>query len=387
MFYNLQEEANKTKYKSYLKISASLSKLFSESTIPYIHYRTTENIFCFSFDATNLARDDIAIDAKKDKVGIGIKTFLHNNGNTLQKIAEFNKLRAEFENKTADEIIIKASVLRNKRIDIALKLHGLEESIYHCITREEGKLYLHEEKMDFIDIDSIQNIQKNKNTILFDDGKHEYSFSLSKHTLFKRFTVYDTIDSINIKIIENPFNFLYKCFDEDINIKYLPKEKDDSQVIKKEKQYIYLPMYAPSDSKKRPAEKSGLNQWNAGGRARHPNEVYIPVPSWIHHKFPDFFPESNDIYFKLHLPNGKTLQASMCQQGRKGLMSNPNKELGKWLLRDVLKLPEETLVTRKILDEAGIDSVLIEKINDREYSIRFASTGKYEEFKSFSLGE
>jgi len=34
------------------------------------------------------------------------------------------------------------------------------------------------------------------------------------------------------------------------------------------------------------ADKSGLNQWNARGRDRNPNEVYIPIPAEIHKNFP-----------------------------------------------------------------------------------------------------
>lgn len=33
----------------------------------------------------------------------------------------------------------------------------------------------------------------------------------------------------------------------------------------------------------------------------------------------------------------------------KSIMSNPNKALGKWLLRDVFELPEKTLVTYDML--------------------------------------
>jgi len=384
MFYSRQNEEDRKKYKSYLKVSGMLSRLFSNSPVPYLHYRTAENIFCSVFGAINLAIDDIAVDAKNGVTGIGIKTFLHGNGNTFQKIAEFNRLRAEFENRSPYEIALKASELRNYRLEVAEELHGLKDCIYHCVTREAGKLNIYEEKMEFIDTGCIKNIQKNKNTVFFNDGRNEYSFSLSKHTIFKRFSVNKILDTADIEIIENPFEALSACFG--LSGSYIAetyetkkeKAKSETFTIKK---YVYLPLYAPSDSEMRPAQKSGLNQWNAGGRARHPDEVYIPVPAWIHRRFTDFFPENNDIYFKLHLPNGKTLIASMCQQGRKGLMSNPNKALGKWLLRDVLKLPEGELVTRKILDEAGIDSVRIEKIGEREYKIDFASTGAYEKFR------
>ena len=54
----------------------------------------------------------------------------------------------------------------------------------------------------------------------------------------------------------------------------------------------------------------------------------------------------------------------MCQSGQKGLMSNPNKALGKWILRDVLKVPLKTLIDRKYLDSLGIDSVIVFKLSN-----------------------
>jgi hypothetical protein len=42
-------------------------------------------------------------------------------------------------------------------------------------------------------------------------------------------------------------------------------------------------------------EKSGLNQWNAGGRTRNKREVCIPIPNAINNNFPNFF-QSNSKY-------------------------------------------------------------------------------------------
>ena len=61
-------------------------------------------------------------------------------------------------------------------------------------------------------------------------------------------------------------------------------------------------------------------------------------------------------------------------------MSKPNKKLGKWLLRNVFELNEGTLVTYEMLEKFGIDSVIITKHSDLEYSIDFAEVGTYEEF-------
>jgi hypothetical protein len=61
-------------------------------------------------------------------------------------------------------------------------------------------------------------------------------------------------------------------------------------------------------------------------------------------------------------------------------MSNPNKELGEWLLRKVFELPEKTVVTYDMLQQFGVDSVIFTKHNELEYSINFAEIGTYEEF-------
>ncbi len=124
--------------------------------------------------------------------------------------------------------------------------------------------------------------------------------------------------------------------------------------------------------------KSGLNQWNADGRPRDPNEIYIPVPTQIHSQDPTFFPE-RDVPFELKLPNGVHLSAKMCQQGRKGLMSNPNKALGKWLLRDVLKIAVGHIVTREMLNACGYDSVVIIKEGKGVYRIELSKEAHYNE--------
>lgn len=52
-------------------------------------------------------------------------------------------------------------------------------------------------------------------------------------------------------------------------------------------------------------------------------------------------------------------------------MSNPNKDLGKWLLRDVLHLSEGELVTMDMLDNLGINAVMFTKKDKGKYSIDF----------------
>ncbi|MGB1077538.1 MAG: restriction endonuclease, partial [Bdellovibrionales bacterium] len=150
---------------------------------------------------------------------------------------------------------------------------------------------------------------------------------------------------------------------------------------------VILPLYSERDGNV--PLKSGLNQWNAGGRDRHEDEVYIQIPRWVQTRFPMFFP-SRDIVFNLGLPDGRTLEAKPCQDGGelngvkvgKALMSSPNKALGKWILRDILKLVPGEVCTLEMLQELGIDSVEVTKLSSKQYKINFAPLGAYEEFSN-----
>lgn len=68
-----------------LKVTGSLSNLFTNSENPYLYYRAMENIFCKAFKANNLSRSDISVDAGKNGMGIGLKTFLQENRKSFQK--------------------------------------------------------------------------------------------------------------------------------------------------------------------------------------------------------------------------------------------------------------------------------------------------------------
>lgn len=101
-----------------------------------------------------------------------------------------------------------------------------------------------------------------------------------------------------------------------------------------------LPLYSESNAEgKYVPMRNSLNLWNASGRPRHENEVGIPIPVEFRNRHADFFPGLMKS-FDLRLPNFRTLKAKQCQQDGKALMSNPNKDLGKWILRDVLGIPE-----------------------------------------------
>lgn len=366
MFYLNQKVANKKEYQNFLQIVGSLSNLFSDSNIPYLYYRVAEKIFCRAFDAEDLSRSDVSADAKKNSLGIGIKTFLRGNNKTFQKVAEFNADRKLYMNLSSKELITKISELRNNRIDFTEKLHSIENSIYHCIVRDNGVFKIFEEKMDKISIENIANIKENKSSITFDDGIHEYSFLLSKSTLTKRFNTNNFVSEFDINILKDPIIELQKCLNENkVLLFQAPSYKT-----------IFLPLYGRNQTV---FPKSGLNQWNAGGRNRHHDEVYIPVPIIIHKKFPNFFP-GRDKPFILKFPDGEEVKAKICQENGKALMTQSNKKLGKLILRDGLKLKIGELATYDKLQLLGIDSVRIDKINENKYEINFAKNGSYEEF-------
>lgn len=365
-FYCNQPLIQVEKYKEYLSIVGSLSKLFSDSSSPYLYYRIAEKMFCKAFLANDLSRADVSYDACKDKIGIALKTFLRNNDNSLQKIAEFNKDIGSYSNKNITEKIKIISSLRNKHLDFTNNVYNIENAIYHCIVRGKNKFFVFEENIKKIDIEKIKILKADTSSILFEDGSYEYSFSLSKSTLMKRFLTDKFIDEFEIKILEEPLDELFSL----INSKNLLLQKA------KYLGTIYLPLYG---SQGKIYNNSGLNQWNAKGRLRDKDEIYIPIPKKFYKYNPNFFP-NKDIIFSLNLPNGKAIKAKICQDNNKALMSNPNKDLGKWLLKDVLKLKEGELVTNDLLNTYGIDSVRIDKISQEEYDINFSKQGSFEEF-------
>ena len=208
MFFNNQSEEAKKKYISLLKSIGALTKLFSDSDVPLIHYRATENIFCEVFDAKNISRDDSAYDAIKNNTGIGIKTFICNSNNKFEKIAEFNKHSSSLKEFKGKALAIELGNLRNDRIDFADRTFKIEQRIYHCISRTKNKIRFFETTYDKIDVASIKVDKSSKASLHFHDNKNKYSFNHSKSTLFKLFTVPQDVHEIEIQVLENPFGFL-----------------------------------------------------------------------------------------------------------------------------------------------------------------------------------
>jgi hypothetical protein len=373
MFIELQTKEQVDYYKRLLKAVGSLSGLFSEAPEPYLAYRATENLFCKAFEAENLSRSDASADASKNKIGFGLKTFLEGNGRTMQKVAEFNSDHALFQSLSPEEKIKKIATLRNERLETTKRIFGLDDIIYHCITRQVGKILVYETAAPLIKIDEIKDVKVSPtgSSIQFSDSSSEYSFNISKSTLYKRFVTENVLLDVPVRILDDPFSEIEKLISE-AGLIFAPV---------KVQPHIFLPLYSVRGGIKNVPEKSGLNQWNAAGRARDPDEIYIPIPAWIHKKFPNFFPD-RDKPFELTLPDRNILTAKVCQDNSKALMTNPNASLGKWLLRDVLNLRLKELLTYEKLQAIGLDTVVVYKIDNKHYDIDFTRIGSYENFLS-----
>lgn len=352
---------NNGNYLKLLATVAKLSRLFSDSSVPFINYRVLENIFCRSFEATNLSRADTAFDANFNSVGIGIKTFICNSDNSTEKIAEFNTLAQDLAKLKGKDLAYKLGEFRNVRIDLANRLYNINNSLYHIVARRNHKLIIFETDYNKININNINSVKDNKASLQFEDGNNWYSFNYSKSTLFRKFYLPQNPFELPIEILEDPYTLLLellenKTFNLNQNT-FLPGID-----------YVILPLYGKKGKEKFVFPKSGLNQWNAGGRKRDLGEVYIRIPIEIHKNYPDFFP-ARDVIFELKIPTGEVLSAKVCQDNSKALMTNPNKALADWLLRKVFQVKAGELLTIEKMNELGFDSVIIRKNHNNQFSI------------------
>jgi hypothetical protein len=269
---------------------------------------------------------------------------------------------------------------------------------------------VHEEPYPLIKVENIQPIDNQGHTlskfpegnkgIRFTDGVNIYSYSKSKSVLMKVFDLQSHTNlepipleiDLNIwdKIASNHLNSLTKEMKS--NQSNFIRREDESENLLPGIDYVILPLYSVKMGEKVVQEKSGINQWNAEGRDRKYGEAYIPITSKIHKLAPGFFPE-RDKPFELLLPNSKSpVNAKVCQDNSKALMSNPNDKLCRWLYKvidlnftdsDFDRPPNREPFTYKDLLRVGRDSVMV--IKDKfstylRYEIRFAEINSYEEF-------
>lgn len=371
-FYPLQKEIRKKKYLKLLTGIAQTSSIYTYSKKPYLHYRVVENIFCKSFAAKNISRKDCSVDAVQEKYGIGIKTFVSNGVHKYEKIAEFDnreKYPLDYQNKA--KLIKQLAHYRNGRLESTGKTYHFKNSLYHYLIRDVGKILICECPMLPVDEKSIliQNQSSRKHIIRFKDKFFCYSFNLSKHTLFQAFKTDEPFEIVNVssKIDEK---LLIDTIKDLTGQRYGPEA-----TLLDSKEYVILPLYSTKLGEVPP--KSGLNQWNARGRKRDYDEVYIPIPKIVHKKKQGFFPP-RDKKFTLKTQDGKEFSSKVCQENNKALMTDPNKDLGKWLLREMLGLKKGQLASIDLLRNKNADTVIIYKLEEGVYQINLHSFGAFE---------
>lgn len=392
------------KYGSLVSYVSKLSALFSDSANAAIDSRFVEKLFCRLTQSKDVARKDVSFDAVFGiDAGVGIKTFVAgaNAKTKTEKVAEFAKdaTAGIFQGLSNEERAHKVTQLRNKRIlsDTAELGLSLSTSFYHCLVRRPELAFVHEEPYSLINADEIVPTNRLGNPlkaftstgvghVYFSDGQNQYTYNVSKNVLMKKF---DLKAGFNSSDMATPIDF-------DIWATLLGSEVSQEPFMDRheadvaDEDFVILPLYSTKSLEdKKVAERSGINQWNAGGRARKFGEAYIPVPSIVHKLSPGFFPE-RDVTFTLVLPNGQQVVAKLCQDGSKALMSSPNDVLCEWLFASIdgsLSIAEKRLTDHapysyEDLRLIGKDSVRVTRTpaGPTEYLLELAPIGSFEEF-------
>ncbi len=408
------------RYTRLLQAVASMSRLYSDNTIPYVDSRFVEKLFVETTGAKDLSRTDKSFDALLvPDVGVGIKTFLSTSGNSKrEKIAEFTSFanNGEFDGLSPEELALKAASFRNNRVlsDANELAINIESSIYHCLIRTGHGAVVHEEPYSLVETGNLRPTdrsgkpltkwQANGKGVFFTDGVSNYNFNGSKNVLFKEFKFDSQTDVIELPIFADIFDRITEWFDG-VDSKAIKVSDDYGKELltmgppelgRPGIDFVILPLYSVKTGMKEVAEKSGINQWNAGGRQRKFGEAYIPIPMEIHRLCAGFFP-GRDTKFRMFLPNSPTsVQGKVCQQGGKALMSDPNTLLGNWIMKvlrpslrdlDFSRQPSQAdkPFSYRDLNAIGKDSVIVRKSFNKSitsFSIEFAGIGVYEEFIS-----
>ncbi|MGO4773455.1 NgoFVII family restriction endonuclease [Flavobacterium sp. W22_SRS_FK3] len=408
-------------YVKFLQVYGALSNLFRQKQgdqIPYLDSKFQETVFAKIFngqnvDIGNTPHDVLSVFGNK-RIGIGLKTWMGSKP-SFQKVMQLKRYQNEINKYRNDlhSLAYKISEIKNDRMKSDYERLGLLENqnIYHYVTRDKGIFTINECAYPLIDLNNLTILNETSSALSWSDGNKDYRYTFGDSQILQKFDSKKystlTLNQFDVKIIEDPFDFLLKAYFGLIET----TKASDSEIVE-----VYLPLY--SYQSKEVEEKSGLNAWNGkpkntGSDTPRPlNEVYIPVPREFHNKNPDFFTENifefenvrknftgkkadkPEIRFYLQLPNGKKIPSLLTGDGMKNFQSGSNTEydengkrygqsaLGQWLLVDVLGLKEREPVTREWLQKKGTDSVRLwrKKGDYTTINIDFAPIGSFEMF-------
>lgn len=397
-------EVDIPKYAELVKYVSNLSALFSDSSNAAIDSRFVEKLFCKLTQSRDISRKDVSFDAVHGiDAGVGIKTFVAGAGTATktEKVAEFAKdaTAGVFQGLSNEERAHKVTELRNARVLSDTAEMGLNPDVgfYHCLVRRPEFAFVHEEPYQLIKSDEL--IPTNKfgkkiksftldgvGHVYFTDGVNDYTYNVSKNVLMKKFVLTAGFNSIQMP---TPINF--EIWEALLGATVTQEPYFDApKAVEVSEDFVILPLYSTqSKDNKTVAPKSGINQWNAGGRERKFGEAYIPVPRQVHKISPDFFPEK-DQTFTILLPSGSQIPAKICQQGSKALMSSPNTLICNWLFASIdgsiseseRRLGQHRPYSYSDLQLIGKDSVRVTRTpqGPAAYEISLAPIGAYEEF-------
>ncbi|MEY4480955.1 MAG: hypothetical protein RIQ84_117 [Pseudomonadota bacterium] len=400
-------------YENLLKAVASMSRLYSDNNKAFIHPRFVEKLYAHASGAKDLSRRDMSFDALlAPNIGVGVKTFIAENISIgkSEKVAEFTRLASlgEFDGLDHEGKALKSAQLRNSRVSSDANEYSIDidKSIYHCLVRTNGGAIIHEEPYQLIDTNNIKPTDSRGSEIskfqidgtghtYFSDGNSNYCYNKAKNVLYKKFELnhHKNSELIPLLILDDILEKILSW----ANLEQQHPKKILLPIVEESntnQNFVVLPLYKTST--KEVQEKSGINQWNAGGRERKFGESYIPIPQIIHKKYPNFFPPSNQ-KFKIKLPNDKIISAKVCQQNNKALMSDPNTDLCDWLYK-IIDLTDLAIQQRFLnkkpykyddLKKVGKDSVRVTKVEnqDHQYEIESMDLDSYELFIADSYEE
>lgn len=287
-------------YILFLQVYGALTKLFYQkqgNLIPYLDSKFQETVFAKVFagqnvDTGNTPHDVLSVFGDL-RVGIGIKTWI-NSKPSFQKVMQLKRFQGEINTLRNDleALAFKISEIKNERMRIDYERLGLSDNgnIYHYVTRDEGIFTINECAYPLIDLSNLTDFEISDTAFLWSDGQKEYKYTFGDSQIWQKFdsSKKDSLllNKFDIKIIDDPFDFLLKSYLNLLGELKIDNNQDD--IVE-----IYLPLY--SFRSKEVEECSGLNAWNAkpknkkSNTPRPLNEVYIPVPIEFHHKFPNFF--------------------------------------------------------------------------------------------------
>lgn len=377
MFATLKNSRQVNKLINMLRALACVTKMNGgRGDIPFMYYRGVEEAYCVATGAKNLGKDDIVVDAVGNGVGVAIKTFLEGQGSSYQIIGEFGAGKPSYDKLEPLAKIKKVCGLRNRRIEDAKRLHGLNEVFYLVFVRGKGKIMMMEQPLRDISLRDIRIKKVTAGTIHFSDGQHEYKFDISDSKLYKKFYSRHAQLTFTVKILKNPYKALFKLIGN--SVPKITKKNTHANKTKKSESVV-LPLFSTGATGKYVPARSGINQWNAKGRKRSADEAYVSVPSWLYDKFPDFLPK-NGSEVSIVMSDARSMRCKACQQGGKALMSIPNRALGTFILRDELNIKPGKMATYEDLLKAGIDGIRLSKISNKTFSLEVAKVGEYEKF-------